>query len=155
MTEENIVIKAMNFAVEKHKGQMYGQHPYSKHLHDVAWKAEELWGVWAEKLGLKEEYKNVVLAVCYLHDVLEDTDTHYDEISSMFGEELADDVWFLTKTRRETQETYLQGVVFLRVSRYVKICDTLCNLEQSMKDADGRRIRKYAKQLAILVEGLE
>ncbi len=86
--ERLTVLKALDFAKQKHEGQYRQENtPYITHCIDVALYAIE---------NGENAYTAIVLL---LHDVLEDTDTTYDEIETAFGKEIADDVQSLSKVR--------------------------------------------------------
>lgn len=59
--------RAKSFALERHKGQMYGAMPYSFHLEEVV---EEVQYLISTQTRSK---KNLPYIVAYLHDVVEDT----------------------------------------------------------------------------------
>jgi (p)ppGpp synthase/HD superfamily hydrolase len=71
MKETDIIKRAKELAFKMHnepsKEQRYGSAPYSKHLEDVVTIAKRY------LYYLEEEEREIVLAVCYLHDIVEDT----------------------------------------------------------------------------------
>ena len=67
------VMRARQFAIEKHDGQLYGNLPYLYHLDMV----HQL----AEGIGLSEIHQ----VVAYLHDTIEDGVSDYAEISKEFA----------------------------------------------------------------------
>lgn len=76
----NIAIhKAREFAKEAHGRQKYGEHPYVKHLDDVA-------GVLTE-FGFGDDL--VLMQAAYLHDVLEDTAISKALLEERFGIDVA------------------------------------------------------------------
>ena len=64
---------AQAFATVAHEGQRYGEHPYTDHLMDVV-------GV-AIRYGFDLLGREFIDA-CWLHDVVEDTDTTIEEIEA-------------------------------------------------------------------------
>lgn len=130
------VKKAYDFALEKHNGQMYGEHPYIYHLIQV-------WN-----MAYKMELSNDSQVVAYLHDTLEDTDTTYQELCDNFGESVANCVAELTHNPKENYLEYLKGLTI--PARKVKICDILCNLQESILAGNERLIKKYQKALFYL-----
>ncbi len=133
----NILNKAYDFAQTKHKNQMYGKHPYIYHLLQV----QEL----TSKMNLSEEYQ----IVGFLHDTLEDTETTYQELCDNFGESIANCVLELTHDKYENYLDYLKGLSI--PARKVKICDIMCNLQESILTGNQRLIDKYQKALFYLV----
>lgn len=140
----DLVVQAMKFAIEKHKDQMYGEHPYSLHLAGVAKLA-----------GIRDTYPELraeVLAASWLHDILEDTQTTSKELIDTFGTRITHAVWLLTKTG-EPYEDYMRAILNSPVAIEVKKCDTMFNLHNSFKEGNQKRIAKYIKQLDILERG--
>lgn len=94
---EDIVSKARQFAIEKHKGQKrkwdYAKDDYVEHPIRVAQRAA--------KLGLS----TVSIVAAFLHDVVEDCGVTIHELSAEFGAEVAVAVYQLTSaTKRMDKE---------------------------------------------------
>jgi len=85
---KEIVIKAYNYAKDKHSGQKrkYSQLDYFTHPKGVARIIEDLTG------------KDYLIAVALLHDVVEDTDATNLDIVGKFGQRIATLVMELTET---------------------------------------------------------
>ena len=132
------VDEAAVFAVAFHGGQMYGDKPYSYHLFQVRDKVKD------------EDEDTQVVAI--LHDVLEDTKATYRDIQTKFGREVAEAVARLTKVKGVEYTDYIEGVRSNPIALKVKIADTLCNLTQSHKEGNLKRIRKYSKQMYLLTK---
>lgn len=88
----DLVLKAMNFARERHGTQVrkYTGLPYWTHLAEVAGILTSSLD-WLDDVELPE-----VLATAWLHDTVEDTGTQINEILAEFGEEVAYGVVILT-----------------------------------------------------------
>ena len=87
--------KAATFAAEKHKGQhrKTSGAPYIVHPRGVFKILRDL------------KIKDIQILVSgYLHDVLEDSDTSYNEIKKEFSKEVADIVKQLTNDKREIKK---------------------------------------------------
>lgn len=146
LTPEVILIaQAKRFATEKHKGQMYGNEPYTYHLEQV------VANVATRKKG--DPMLSVYIATAWLHDVMEDCGVKYDEIAEQFGSTVANAVYRLTKTADLDYHAYLEQCIDFHVSREVKICDTMANLTESFKTGNAKGLAKYPKQLHMLIEG--
>lgn len=139
--DTNIVVKAKKFAGQRHKGQMYGGENITMmyHLDMVANRALE-WGA-------KHPH---VLAVCYLHDVLEDTETTFEELQAEFGTTIATLVSNLTDAEgKNRSERWLKTAYRVRSHRqslFVKLCDRYENMSQSLKtkhDHLGMYVKEY------------
>jgi (p)ppGpp synthase/HD superfamily hydrolase len=137
---------AKALAFHYHKDQKYGEHPYSKHLEDVAMNVK-----------LLTEGSVDLLCVAYLHDILEDTEIDSEVIVELFGSEVLRAISSLTKYTEfgETYEEYIEKVSSNKIALQVKYCDTLANLSQSIADGDIKRISKYTKQLDLLGDYLD
>lgn len=142
---EDRMDKAREFAVKAHGDQMYGKFKYSYHLDQVKSKLMEL-----EHKGW--DVPEDAYVVAYLHDVLEDTYVGDDEIYDMFGEVVCSSVVALSKNYHPSYESYLVAVKDTPTAYIVKIADTLCNLQASVNSVEPKRVKKYAEQLAKLME---
>ena len=127
----NLVDKALEYASEKHKGQLDDQdRPYFfAHLVQVH--------------SILKDITDDVETLCagILHDVIEDTDTSYDDLIREFNKPIADLVYELTQ--EGTRET---GYYFPRLQSrkaiMVKFADRLSNLSR-MDDWPGDRQLNY------------
>ncbi len=138
----NWILKAKQFASEKHANQKYGKHSYMYHIEEVLSLAEQM--------GLSEELRIVSI----LHDTIEDTDTNWEELKKDFGTFVAEIVFILTKQENETYEDYIEGVSENKYARKVKVLDLMCNLKNThlMEDSERKNklIDKYQKSLFFL-----
>ncbi len=126
-----LVDKALEFASEKHKGQLDDQgRPY----------------FFAHIVQVHSILKDVtddeeVLCAGILHDVIEDTDTSYDDLIREFNKPIADLVRELTQ-----QGSWDTGYYFphlkTRKAVMVKFADRLSNLSR-MDDWPGDRQQEY------------
>ena len=114
------------------------------HLASVVVKCKELY----ESCDNAEN----LIAVAWLHDTLEDIFVIKTTLYYRFGDEIADAVVSVTKVKGESYSNYIDRVKGNSLGLKVKIADTLCNLEESIRIQDERRIKKYAKQLQLLTE---
>lgn len=129
----NLVDKALEYASEKHKGQLDDQErPYFfAHLVQVH--------------SILKDITDDVETLCagILHDVIEDTDTTYEDLIREFNKPIADLVNELTQ--EGTRET---GYYFPRLQSrkavMVKFADRLSNLSR-MDDWPGDRQLNYLK----------
>lgn len=140
----NLVQRAKEFAIHAHGDQMYAKYPYSHHLQCVADLVEK-------RNGLSDNLE-ILLAVAWLHDVVEDTAVTHTEIRATFGDEVGYPVWLLTKKAGMPYDEYLGRVITDDISLEVKKCDTMTNLHHSFKGNRSKGVLKYSKQLAILEE---
>jgi (p)ppGpp synthase/HD superfamily hydrolase len=123
------IAKAREFALAKHQGQTYGDKPYDYHLNSVANVCAVIWGY--------EEY----IITAWLHDVIEDTDTDWNELKEEFGEEIANNV--LALTNKENKAKTFHGISLFEVATRVKLADRLCNMTETLAKKDKRLAQKY------------
>ena len=140
---ENIVYKARSFAFTKHENQMYDIHPYSFHLTKAAMLC-------AHFLSLEGLRNDNLMAACFLHDVLEDTNTTYDEILKIFGQDIADMVEAVTEpdeingrklSRKERHALTYPRIAMNSGARIVKLCDRISHVEYG-----GTKVSMYADE---------
>ena len=75
----DLLTHAMILAQSAHAGQMYGDLPYTAHLHQVL------------DLAMLHQVEDVgILCACVLHDVLEDTPVTYARLLADYGERVAE-----------------------------------------------------------------
>jgi len=92
----------------------------------------------------------IVLAACYLHDVIEDCRINYNEIKKEFGEQVAELVYALTNEKGRTRKDranlkYYQGIKNVEYATFVKLCDRIANIEYSKKQK-STMFEKYKKE---------
>ena len=126
--------KAWNFAAIAHHGQSYGgieegvQIDYINHVGSVA--MEIIWGL----DGMPGCDANLAIQCALLHDVIEDTQHTYEEITNIFGEEVAKGVLALSKNpnlpSREAQmiDSLARIKMQPREVWMVKLADRITNL---------------------------
>ena len=99
-----MLLRAASFAARKHHGQTRAdnQTPYFSHVARVTLILTHVFGVHDEE----------ILTAALLHDTLEDTNTDYDELATLFGARVADAVVMLTKNemlpKKECEEDYVR-----------------------------------------------
>jgi len=133
--------------VEGHKGQLYGEHKYTYHLGKVEDKVRWLF----KDEDLPTLCKLAELSWC--HDILEDNEDYFFEhVREHIPDEMFEAIHSISKLDGETRIEYLERCMENPYAHKVKIADTLSNLEQSVKDGDFRRIKKYTRQLEKLTK---
>ena len=112
--------KAKEYIKEKHKNQKRKQGtPYYLHPLEVS--------IILKEKGFSETYQIVGL----FHDLIEDTETTYEEILELTNEEIADAVKLLTKEKGYVMKEYINGIKQNRIARIVKIADRIHNLSET------------------------
>jgi (p)ppGpp synthase/HD superfamily hydrolase len=134
-----IVIDAINYALAKHNGQLYGNLPYREHLKEVSFTAR-FYGFYSEP----------IIASCWLHDIIEDTDSNFEELYNIFGVEIANIVVSVTdepgKTRSERK-----AISYLKISNnldalIVKLCDRIANISKCIDDNNSDLFKMYKNE---------
>lgn len=135
----SIIEKAKLFAIKSHKNQMYGEHPYSKHLEDV-YKT-------ALRFGIKDEN---ILASCYLHDVVEDTKTSLLHIKIFFNDDIMDIVRRVTNepapNRKEMAIKTYPKIRGHEKATIVKLCDRISNVENCIYEKNHNKFKMYSQE---------
>lgn len=146
-----LVKSAEEFAKLKHAEQFRkdGITPYHHHLKNVV-----------DKLIGYEVTDTTTIVSAWLHDIIEDTDTTFEDIRNLFGDDVVEYVDILTRTGND--ELYINR---LRDAPFhvkmIKFCDIMSNLEDlptsglSNKDKLDYHNRKERIIIAILPEILE
>jgi len=126
-------------AAKFHAEQMYGPYPYTYHLDAV------------EKM-VTEAYPNDdrLPIIAQGHDTLEDTKANQVLLRSLFDGDIVDAIVAMTKHPDEDSMAYLNRVKKNSLAHKVKICDSFCNLRESVLRNEMRRIKKYGHYLEVL-----
>ncbi len=138
--------KAFDFAYDKHAGQLRKSgEPYIVHPVQVAVTLAEY------------QVDPITIASGLMHDLLEDTDTKYDELKTMFGEDVADIVEGLTKLHllhyegskaseqvKNHQKMVLAMAKDIRVI-FVKLSDRLNNM-RTLSHLDSERQLRISRE---------
>ncbi|MEJ7553456.1 MAG: bifunctional (p)ppGpp synthetase/guanosine-3',5'-bis(diphosphate) 3'-pyrophosphohydrolase, partial [Aquificaceae bacterium] len=149
--EDSKVKKAIEFIEEKHAGQYRKSgEPYVVHPLEVAIILAEL----------DMDIDTVVAGL--LHDVLEDTETTYEELKENFGKDVADIVEGVTKLGKihfkdvETQKAENYRKLILAFSKdlrviFVKLADRLHNMKTLQYFSKEKQVRIARETLEIYV----
>ena len=140
--EPLIFSPASQFAIDRHKGQLYGRRPYHVHLLQVV-NVLIRYYEW-------EDMRQELIDAAWLHDVVEDTDVTVSQVRELFGEKTAALVHAVTKlppgpgTKKERMTIYYAKIRETPGAINVKLADRIANVEQSAsRDRIGRRPGKY------------
>lgn len=137
-----MILKATEFAANKHKGQFRKGNlntPYINHPVKVAYVLE--------KVGVTDQ---VVLAAAILHDVIEDTDATHSDLKNVFNkkvadivEEVSDNKYLSRDERKAFQISNASNLTY--EARLIRIADKICNVQDICgKDSpDWSYERKY------------
>ena len=139
MINTKLTRKAMVIAYNAHDGQVDKSGvPYIYHPIHVA-----------EQMDTEEE-----CIVALLHDVVEDTNMTFEQLSEIFSKEIIDILRLLTRKEEENYFDYILKIAKNPVAKKVKIADLMHNLDETrlnkITKIDIKRREKYKKALEIL-----
>ncbi|MGQ0752354.1 MAG: HD domain-containing protein [Betaproteobacteria bacterium] len=122
----DVILRAVAFAAHKHRDQRRKDKDASPYINHPIQLATVLW----EEGEVRDPE---VIAAALLHDTLEDTETTWQELRGVFGEEIADVVLEVTDTKwiKKALRKRLQVAKARHSSesaRMVKLADKICNL---------------------------
>ncbi len=129
LSDNNLINKAYLFALDKHKGQKYGDKDFIYHPLQVY-----------EITTLLQPADINLRVAAILHDTLEDTQTTPEEIQKEFNRDVAGLVVEVTKTAYNTFPSLKtrRGII-------LKFADRMSNLI-NITDWSGERQEKYLKK---------
>lgn len=146
----NFVEEAEKLALQRHHGQKYLDQTYMDgHIYPVALQAEII----ARGARLSSTEIDCILAICYCHDLLEDTTTTLDEVQGLDRVPTAvpDAVLALTVKEGQSHGEYLEGIVSCSIYAIVcKMADSLVNLRSSLSNGRTNSILKYSNNVNYL-----
>jgi guanosine-3',5'-bis(diphosphate) 3'-pyrophosphohydrolase len=135
--------RAVSFAARAHDGQLRkdGTTPYVAHPVRVAFIVRNVFDIADE----------TALTAAFLHDLIEDTKTDYDEIAREFGSAVAEAVAAVSKDGRlphdEREATYDQQVAAASwQARLIKLADVYDNYCDSRDDKERARAAEKARR---------
>ena len=142
------IMKAYNYAAEKHKDQKRNSgEPYIIHPLQVAYTLAEM--------GLDEK----TIAAALLHDVVEDTDSTHEDIVKEFGEEVAEMVEGVTKLSTiqfasvEEKQVENYRKMFLAMGKDIRVI--LIKLSDRLHNMRTLKYLKRDRQIAISKETMD
>ena len=151
-----IILKAAQFASEKHKNQRRKDAEASPYINHPL----ELASVLAVEGGIEDPE---VIIAALLHDTIEDTETTAAELASIFGEtvkdivlEVTDDKSLDKATRKEEQVRHAANLS--SQAKLVKLADKICNLRDLLDSPPAgwtaERKKDYFDWSARVVSGI-
>jgi GTP pyrophosphokinase len=136
--EMTVIRRAFEVAEAAHAGQTRDEGvPYIVHPLRVAVSL-------VEELGI---YSPSLVCAALLHDVIEDSETTREQIAVMFGEEVAEVVWLLTKFDDTDLRSYLAAIEAAAGTGapLVKLCDRLDNMRYLTNSPRLEKKRRYIR----------
>ena len=150
MDDNRRLLEALSFAARAHQGQLRkdGRTPYVSHVFRVSLIVRQLFGV----------EDSAVLTAAVLHDVIEDTNTDFDNLEEQFGREIAGWVSALSKDKRlpeaEREKDYeaqlSQAPWQVKICKLADIYDNLTDAINMPQEKRTRTVRNARRYLAAL-----
>lgn len=144
-------LDAIAWAQKYHIGQTYGDnHSYGYHLFQVAHQVNK----WAYIVGFDDETLHNALVASWLHDILEDTDVTFEQITEHFGQAIADIVDRVTNpnfldgkklARKEKHAISYPRIAENHIAIFIKLCDRIANVTYS-KLTKSNMVGMYRKE---------
>ncbi len=157
MWENRESYKAIIYAAQKHKNQMMKhpeETPYLAHIVGVMTNAIK----YASMLDCKIDWE-LLINCALLHDVIEDTDTTYEEIESEFGEKTAHGVLALTKNKTLKKSEQMKDSI-RRIKEQplevgiVKLSDRLFNMRDVVPHWSENKLLSYCDEAKYICDEL-
>lgn len=146
ITMETLIRRAFIYASECHTkvNHRYDNKPYIVHLKQVF----DIGTRFIHLIPLDK--RDVVLASCWTHDMIEDTRQSYNDIKGHLNEEIANITFAVTndkgKTRSERAgDNYYRGIRETEFATFVKLCDRIANILYS-KEHKSKMFEIYKKE---------
>jgi (p)ppGpp synthase/HD superfamily hydrolase len=128
-----------------HRGQKYGELPYTFHLNQCF---DRLLGLHCVDVDL--------LCAMLGHDLFEDTKCYYAFVEKHFGYRVAELIKGMTKSQGADYTKYVKSITkrteYRKDVMILKMIDNICNHTNSYMTRDRRRMTKYEGSLGILRE---
>lgn len=156
---KQLIHDAAKIAINAHSGQFYGiQDYFSFHVQQVVHCvtcAIDNGMLFSGSLRDSKLNSYEIIAVAYLHDVVEDSDVTIQDIQKKFGNEIAYAVDAITKRKGEQYNRYIERVRMNKMAKFVKYYDVLINLEKTVDDmlndeTDTKHLKRFKKYMNAL-----
>jgi (p)ppGpp synthase/HD superfamily hydrolase len=149
---ELLIEDAISLASTAHKGQIDEDGlPHIVHALEVMSKAKAEY----EQRPLEKYTLIQIIIAAILHDVVEDSDVSIDTVRRLFGDEVADMVFALTRQKGESYRDFIYRCKANAGARLIKVADLLHNRGRthkiSAKKASWRAKLEYKYGIALQV----
>jgi (p)ppGpp synthase/HD superfamily hydrolase len=131
-----LAIQAEYLAIKHHKGQKYGDGPYTDHLRQVCCVLTHF------------GYTNEYIVAAWLHDIVEDTDVSLSTIEQTFGSDVSELVWAVTGigfTRAERNLSQYIKLIQYTKGVTLKLADRIANV-QACINMNNTKLGMYRKE---------
>ena len=131
LIHNNMESRAKEYAVRLHQlsRQTYDDSPYTKHLEMVHTVARK----YSYYIDCKD--RDIVLAACWCHDLIEDTDITKNHLSDFLNHKVAEIVFAVTNehatSKIERNQKTFSKIGLNNLAVFVKLCDRIANTSNS------------------------
>ncbi|GAB4345306.1 MAG: hypothetical protein OHK0038_25540 [Flammeovirgaceae bacterium] len=148
MKKNSLPDKAYQYAIDCHKStnHLYDSYlPYEFHLRMVVNVANNFLHL------VPSEKREIVMAACWAHDLIEDCRQNYNDVKEILGEEVAEIVYAVTnekgknRTERANQK-YYDGIKANHLAIFVKLCDKIANVQYSIMNQSHNKLKIYESE---------
>ncbi len=155
--DDTLVRNAMFFAIKKHEGQTMKDPksmPYTAHFIGVTMNAIKY-----ALLDTNEIDWNLLVCCAILHDTIEDTNTTYEEIKSLFNLDIANGVLALSKNPQIDYKDQMKDCI-RRIKEcpkeiaMVKMADRIFNLSKKVSTWSNERNKEYKEEAEYILSEL-
>ena len=153
--KNELIENAKKYACIKHKDQKFNDNsnrPYIEHCLSV-------YNIVMSAISEDDPKKEVIACTALLHDVIEDTDTPYEEIKDLFGKEIADNVLSLTKNSTLPKDEQMSDSLkrILQTSKeaqIVKLADRITNITHIHPIWEYKKVVVYLDESVTILDSL-
>jgi guanosine-3',5'-bis(diphosphate) 3'-pyrophosphohydrolase len=136
-----------DYVTKKHGNQMYGGYkPYMYHINQV----KKVCDKFIDLYNWSSHDRYVIETAVMCHDLLEDTDTSYEELEDLFGNDVAQIVFNVSgfgDNRKERNKDAYSKIKTDDRSIFVKLCDRISNVEESATNM--KKLTMYREEYEI------
>jgi len=159
--DREIYIKAWKFATKHHSGQKYGgseEGEYVDYINHIGMVTMEV--IWALQHSEQQYDANLAIQCAILHDTIEDTEVSYEDIKSLFGENVANGVLALSKNGDFKNKSQQMTDSLERIKKQskeiwmVKMADRISNLNHPPFYWNNEKKEKYLVEAKTIFEEL-
>lgn len=153
---QDVFKKAYRFAADAHQGQLFPgtELPYLVHISLVCMEVQAALAVENQHDG------NLAIQCALLHDVIEDTETTYDQVKTIFGVEVANGVLALTKEKSKPKSERMKDSL-TRIRQQptavwmVKLADRISNLDRPPEYWTREKKETYREEAGEIYQALQ
>ncbi len=160
--DQELYLKAWNYATVQHNEQTYGGPKEGLNLHYLTHIGMVSTEIMHTLHHTKQSYEgNLAIQCAILHDTIEDTSASAEEVTALFGNDVAAGVMALTKNESLPSKAEMMQDSLQRIKAQpheiwmVKMADRISNLYHPPHYWNEKKIRKYADEAKMILDELQ